>query len=168
MYKRRTDGRWARKVTEWRPWTGRRSVGRPPTRWTDDIVRVAGGQWMQVAACHSTWRTEGEWPNAVQPVYEVFLILTSFTLAWGEAWFLDFRVLPQELQAKQILESIVQHNTSERTPLLQPQIPYAGQSNYAESTVKWFSPVETPESSPRPRRPGEQVILTQEQSDTNE
>ncbi|CAH0698062.1 unnamed protein product [Spodoptera exigua] len=105
------------------------------------------------------------WPNAVQPVYEVFLILTSFTLAWGEAWFLDFRVLPQELQAKQILESIVHHNASERTPLLQPQVPYAGQSNYAESTVKWFSPVETPESSPRPRRPGEQVILTQEQID---
>ncbi|XP_022817009.1 steroidogenic acute regulatory protein-like isoform X1 [Spodoptera litura] len=106
-----------------------------------------------------------DWPNAVQPVYEVFLILTSFTLAWGEAWFLDFRVLPQELQAKQILESIVHHNTSERTPLLQAQVPYASQSNYAESTVKWFSPVETPESSPRPRRPGEQVILTQEQID---
>uniref|UniRef100_A0A2H1W970 SFRICE_002307 n=1 Tax=Spodoptera frugiperda TaxID=7108 RepID=A0A2H1W970_SPOFR len=57
---RRTDGRWARKVTEWRPRTGRRSVGRPPTRWTDDIVRVAGSQWMQVAACRSTWRTKGE------------------------------------------------------------------------------------------------------------
>ena len=35
--------------------------------------------------------------------------------------------------------------------------------NCAESTVRWFSPVETPESSPRPRRPGEQIILTQEQ-----
>ncbi|PZC84856.1 hypothetical protein B5X24_HaOG203846 [Helicoverpa armigera] len=136
-----------------------------------------------------------DWPNAVQPVYEVFLILTSFTLAWGEAWFLDFRVLPQELQAKQILESIVHHGASERTPLLPPLAgqsqyaestvkwfspvetpessprprrtpllpPLAGQSQYAESTVKWFSPVETPESSPRPRRPGEQVILTQEQ-----
>ncbi|CAH2226969.1 jg23239, partial [Pararge aegeria aegeria] len=44
-----------------------------------------------------------DWPNASQPVYQVFLILTSFTLAWGEAWFLDFRVLPQELQAKEIM-----------------------------------------------------------------
>ncbi|KAI8429904.1 hypothetical protein MSG28_000382 [Choristoneura fumiferana] len=34
---RRTDNRWGRKVLEWRPRTGRRSVGRPPTRWTDDI-----------------------------------------------------------------------------------------------------------------------------------
>ncbi|XP_026736217.1 steroidogenic acute regulatory protein-like [Trichoplusia ni] len=106
-----------------------------------------------------------DWVNAVQPVYEVFLILTSFTLAWGEAWFLDFRVLPQELQAKQILESIVHTGgPSERTPLLAAHGSAGGQS-YAESTVKWFSPVETPESSPRPRRPGEQVILTQEQID---
>ncbi|CAH2267515.1 jg22603 [Pararge aegeria aegeria] len=29
---RRTDGRWGLKVLEWRPRTGKRSVGRPPTR----------------------------------------------------------------------------------------------------------------------------------------
>ncbi|CAH2234748.1 jg20975 [Pararge aegeria aegeria] len=34
---RRTDGRWGLKVLEWRPRNGKRSVGRPPTRWTDDI-----------------------------------------------------------------------------------------------------------------------------------
>ncbi|XP_047524303.1 steroidogenic acute regulatory protein-like [Pieris napi] len=100
-----------------------------------------------------------DWPNAAQPVYQVFLILASFTLSWGEAWFLDFRVLPQELQAKQILEAIVTHGATERTPLLP-----AG-STHGGSTVNWFSPVETPESSPRPRMPGEQVILTQDQID---
>ncbi|KAI8426107.1 hypothetical protein MSG28_005066 [Choristoneura fumiferana] len=30
---------------------GRRSVGRPPSRWTNDIVKVAGNRWMQVASC---------------------------------------------------------------------------------------------------------------------
>ncbi|RVE40206.1 hypothetical protein evm_015144 [Chilo suppressalis] len=35
---RRTDGRWGGKVLEWRPRTGKRSVGRPPTRWTDDLT----------------------------------------------------------------------------------------------------------------------------------
>uniref|UniRef100_A0A2H1X035 SFRICE_014916 n=1 Tax=Spodoptera frugiperda TaxID=7108 RepID=A0A2H1X035_SPOFR len=35
-------------------------MGRPPSRWTDDIVRVAGSQWMQVATCRSTWMTKGE------------------------------------------------------------------------------------------------------------
>ncbi|KAI8425468.1 hypothetical protein MSG28_007213 [Choristoneura fumiferana] len=38
---RRTDGRWGRKVLEWRPRIGKFSVGRPPTRWTDDLVKAA-------------------------------------------------------------------------------------------------------------------------------
>ncbi|KAM3955422.1 steroidogenic acute regulatory protein-like [Aphomia sociella] len=105
-----------------------------------------------------------DWPNASQPVYQVFLILTSFTLAWGEAWFLDFRVLPQELQAKHILESIA-HQGTERTPLLHPGRPPGVLSTHGESTVNWFSPVESPESSPRPKRPEEQIILTQDQID---
>ena len=46
---RRTDGRWGGKVLEWRPRTGRRSVGRPPTRWSDDLVRCAGSGWMKKA-----------------------------------------------------------------------------------------------------------------------
>ncbi|CAH2234725.1 jg4711 [Pararge aegeria aegeria] len=40
----RTDGRWGSKVLEWRPCTGKRSFGRPPTSWTDDIKRVAGNK----------------------------------------------------------------------------------------------------------------------------
>ncbi|KAI8421117.1 hypothetical protein MSG28_008210 [Choristoneura fumiferana] len=36
---RRTDGRWGRKVLEWWPRIGKRSVGRPPTRWTYDLVK---------------------------------------------------------------------------------------------------------------------------------
>ncbi|CAH2211048.1 jg26600 [Pararge aegeria aegeria] len=39
---RRKDLRWGPKMLEWQPRTGKRRVGRPPTRWTDDIKRVAG------------------------------------------------------------------------------------------------------------------------------
>ncbi|PZC80416.1 hypothetical protein B5X24_HaOG214718 [Helicoverpa armigera] len=39
---RRADCRWGRKVLEWRPRTSKRRVGRPPTRWTDDLIKVAG------------------------------------------------------------------------------------------------------------------------------
>ncbi|CAH2233772.1 jg11777 [Pararge aegeria aegeria] len=46
---RRTDGTWRPKVLEWQPRTGKRSVGRPPTRWTDYIRRVAGSRWIQAA-----------------------------------------------------------------------------------------------------------------------
>ncbi|CAH2245567.1 jg6516 [Pararge aegeria aegeria] len=54
-------------------------------------------------------------------------------------------------------------SSSEREPLLRgPRYPRVA-STHGESTVNWFSPVETPEASPRPRRPGEQLILTQDQ-----
>lgn len=57
---RRTDGRWGRRVLEWRIRTGRRSVGRPPTRWTDDLVKVAGSRWMRAAQDRMSWRSKGE------------------------------------------------------------------------------------------------------------
>ncbi|CAG9133694.1 unnamed protein product [Plutella xylostella] len=37
---RRADDRWSRKVLEWRPRVGKRRVGRPPTRWSDDLRKV--------------------------------------------------------------------------------------------------------------------------------
>ncbi|CAH2217757.1 jg4381 [Pararge aegeria aegeria] len=46
---RRKDGLWGPKVLEWKPCTGKRCVGRPPTRWTDDIKRVTGRRWIQAA-----------------------------------------------------------------------------------------------------------------------
>ncbi|CAH2269016.1 jg16040 [Pararge aegeria aegeria] len=57
---RSTDGRWGSKVLEWR--TGKRSVGRPPTRWTGDIKRVAGSRWKQAAQDHGFW-------NSLQKAY---------------------------------------------------------------------------------------------------
>ena len=57
---RRTDGRWGRKVLEWRPRSGKRSAGRPPTRWTDDLVKVAGKRWMRAAQDRPLWTSLGE------------------------------------------------------------------------------------------------------------
>ena len=53
---RRTENRWGRKVLEWRPRTGRRSVCRSLTRWADDLVKVAGTRWMREARNWSLWR----------------------------------------------------------------------------------------------------------------
>lgn len=44
-----------------------------------------------------------QWQDSPQPVFQVLLILTSFVLSWGEAWFLDFRVIPQEVRASQVI-----------------------------------------------------------------
>ncbi|KAI8427297.1 hypothetical protein MSG28_001884 [Choristoneura fumiferana] len=57
--KLKTDGRWGQKVLEWRPRTGRRAVGRPPTRWSDDLVKIAGSRWMRKAQDRSEWRALG-------------------------------------------------------------------------------------------------------------
>ncbi|CAH2240102.1 jg6356 [Pararge aegeria aegeria] len=52
---RRKDRRWGPKVLEWQPRTGKRSVGRPPTRWTDDIKRVAGIVYKMEAMDRKSW-----------------------------------------------------------------------------------------------------------------
>ncbi|CAH2214523.1 jg25764 [Pararge aegeria aegeria] len=49
---RRKDGRWGPKVLEWQPRTGR-----SPTRWTDDINRVAGSRWIQAAQNRGIWNS---------------------------------------------------------------------------------------------------------------
>ncbi|CAH2098273.1 unnamed protein product [Euphydryas editha] len=57
---RRTDGRWSRKVLEWRPRTGKRSVGRPSTRCTDDLRKVVGRRWIEAALNRSLWTSMGQ------------------------------------------------------------------------------------------------------------
>ncbi|CAH2261343.1 jg7873 [Pararge aegeria aegeria] len=53
----RKDGRCGPKGLEWQIRTGKRSVGRPPTRWKDDIKRVAGSRWMQAAHNRGIWNS---------------------------------------------------------------------------------------------------------------
>lgn len=37
---------------------------------------------------------------SAQPIIQVLMIIVSCLLAWGEAWFLDCRVIPQEKNAQ--------------------------------------------------------------------
>jgi hypothetical protein len=52
--------RWGKRVLEWRPRLGKRSVGRPQARWSDDLRRTAGGSWMRVAEDRARWREIGK------------------------------------------------------------------------------------------------------------
>jgi len=52
---RTSNDRWTRRLLEWRPREDRRNRGRPPTRWTDDVKRIAGN-WMMTAQNRMTWR----------------------------------------------------------------------------------------------------------------
>lgn len=53
---RTKDGRWSKKLLEWRPRADKRSVGRPPTRWTDDIKRITTN-WIGTAQNREEWKT---------------------------------------------------------------------------------------------------------------
>ncbi|CAH2234079.1 jg7720 [Pararge aegeria aegeria] len=59
---KRIDGHWSPKVLKWHPRTGKRSVGRPPTRWTDDIKQFARSRWKQAAQNRGV-------SNALQKIY---------------------------------------------------------------------------------------------------
>ncbi|XP_046603505.1 steroidogenic acute regulatory protein-like isoform X1 [Neodiprion virginianus] len=84
-----------------------------------------------------------DWSASNLSVFVVLLILSSFVLAWSEAWFFDFRVIPQETQAR---DWLIGSAGSERAPLLQ-QFLSGPLSHYTESVGNFYSPMETPEHS---------------------
>jgi hypothetical protein len=49
LISRRTDNRWDKQVLEWRPRLGKRSVGSPQARCSDDLHRTAGRSLLRVA-----------------------------------------------------------------------------------------------------------------------
>ena len=53
---RTTDKRWSRLILDWSPYYGMgRSRGHPATRWTDQLEKFAGGEWMDIAADEELW-----------------------------------------------------------------------------------------------------------------
>jgi Reverse transcriptase (RNA-dependent DNA polymerase) len=57
---RQKDGRWTLRIIQWRPRETKRSVGRPPLRWIDDIKQIAGKHWHQTAQDRSKWKELGK------------------------------------------------------------------------------------------------------------
>ncbi|XP_052861322.1 steroidogenic acute regulatory protein-like [Anopheles cruzii] len=84
------------------------------------------------------------WTATPQPVFEVLLIVVSFVLAWGEAWFLDCRVIPQERYARRYpFEATNAPSVLDaRTPLLD-QFLRASIAGRTESIGNFYSPFES-------------------------
>ena len=57
---RRTDDRWTLRLTEWQPRDGKRSKGRPSTRWRDEIRAFAGKEWSSKIIDRKQWKVMGE------------------------------------------------------------------------------------------------------------
>ena len=51
------DRRWSKLILDWVPSYGKRSVGRPATRWADDIEKYAGGDWQLLAGNPVEWES---------------------------------------------------------------------------------------------------------------
>ncbi|XP_052898838.1 steroidogenic acute regulatory protein-like [Anopheles moucheti] len=84
-----------------------------------------------------------DWTATPQPVFEVLLIVVSFVLAWGEAWFLDCRVIPQERYARDYFVAITNPGSMDaRTPLLGPFLS-ATVAGRTESIGNFYSPFDS-------------------------
>ncbi|XP_017465501.1 PREDICTED: stAR-related lipid transfer protein 3 isoform X2 [Rhagoletis zephyria] len=84
-----------------------------------------------------------DWVDSRQQVFEVILIITSFVLAWGEAWFLDCRVIPQERHARSYFSAIA--TPEQRSPMMAPFLASQSERNVPESI--FYSPLETVHNS---------------------
>lgn len=49
------DDRWTKRITTWKGPRGKRRIGRPHAKWQDDIIKVAGSNWIQVAQDRQSW-----------------------------------------------------------------------------------------------------------------
>ncbi|XP_013114451.1 steroidogenic acute regulatory protein-like [Stomoxys calcitrans] len=86
-----------------------------------------------------------DWVKATPQVFEVILIITSFVLAWGEAWFLDCRVIPQERHARRYFS--VMSGSTDRSPLIAPLLSTQNERRPADSVVDFYSPLDSAHNS---------------------
>ncbi|XP_075166850.1 steroidogenic acute regulatory protein-like [Haematobia irritans] len=86
-----------------------------------------------------------DWVKATPQVFEVILIITSFVLAWGEAWFLDCRVIPQERHARRYFSAMT--GSADRSPLMAPLLSTQNERNPADSVVDFYSPLDSAHNS---------------------
>ena len=47
--------KWTKKVTTWAGPPGKRNRGRPLERWTDEIKKIAGDKWPEIAQDRGKW-----------------------------------------------------------------------------------------------------------------
>ena len=53
---RRSDNRWTKRITEWRPYNYTRHRGRPAVRWSDPLTKLHGTTWLRKAQDRNKWR----------------------------------------------------------------------------------------------------------------
>ncbi|XP_055303522.1 steroidogenic acute regulatory protein-like [Sitodiplosis mosellana] len=89
------------------------------------------------------------WMVSAQPIIQVLMIIVSCLLAWGEAWFLDCRVIPQEKNAQRFYRLLMsQTDDNERSPLLESYLNTIHNVGHTDSSVaNFYSPIESVHNS---------------------
>ena len=54
------DNRWTLLSTKWNGPPGKRRVGRPKKRWADEIISIAGSNWINITQDRERWKRLGE------------------------------------------------------------------------------------------------------------
>lgn len=86
-----------------------------------------------------------QWIDTKDPVFQVLLIIISFVLSWGETWFLDCRVIPQEKHARCYANAMQSHyRDDQRAPLV--VAPFLEELP-EPATSTFYSPFETVHNS---------------------
>lgn len=76
----------------------------------------------------------------------MLLIIISFVLSWGEAWFLDCRVIPQEKHARSyVFATGGGQEPHERAPLLSNYSRSGPSVGVPESVGNFYSPYDSDE-----------------------
>ncbi|KAK2582624.1 hypothetical protein KPH14_004907 [Odynerus spinipes] len=106
-----------------------------------------------------------DWTACNQPVFQVLLILSSFVLSWAEAWFFDFRVIPQETHARNWIQNM---SDTERAPLIRAVTADPRQYSSVEPSRTFYTPVDSPAHSDTDEDISRRQDPTRKLSRTNE
>jgi hypothetical protein len=66
----RSDHRWGKRVLEWRPRFGKRTIGRPKARWSDICAGQGRAKWREVGEAYvQQWTVVGWWWRRIFEMY---------------------------------------------------------------------------------------------------
>lgn len=136
--------------------------------WMVALTTTGSSAFLLVKVFFYNWNRDGKSSESESRnvTFNVILLLCSFVIAWGEAWFLDFRVLPQEQRARELQSLDVERapllhdNDCERTPLLHGNaVRTQMYDDGGNDTAPFYSPIQSESESSdhddeehRPRR----------------
>jgi hypothetical protein len=97
---RRTDNRWGKRVLDWRPRLGKRSVGRHQAKWSDVLRRTARRCWMRVAEDRAKLEMHILYAYVLWTIVDVISLPSAYCSKCSHFWDADFLYRYEPLKRK--------------------------------------------------------------------